>query len=89
MPPLLEIHPRGGFSTLPALLQGLQALRRNGLAEVPREPAGNRVPDGQLGKGAMRDSTLEVKKEPIADSAWAVPTGYKKVDSPAAKMTKK
>ncbi len=27
----------------------------------------------------------EVKKGPIADSAWALPTGYKKVDSPAAK----
>lgn len=31
----------------------------------------------------------EVKKGPIADSAWAVPTAYKKVDSPAAKATRK
>lgn len=31
----------------------------------------------------------EVKKGPIPDSAWVVPTSYKKVDSPAAKMMKK
>jgi hypothetical protein len=43
-----------------------------------------------LGKGnETAKEAVEVKTGPIPDSAFALPVGYKKVDSPFAKMMKK